>query len=121
MSNTNTEPEQDDNVDTLLVSTLSKHRKGLVLDACSHDLRQAIAASRNTGEASKVVITIKVKPMSEDQVNLDIQCNATLPKEKLPGGVYWTDDENNLVTSDPRQAELNLREVTRKPLRAAGE
>jgi len=49
----------------------------------------------------------------DDQVNITIQPTAKLPQQKLSGAVFWVDEGGKLVTSDPKQKELPIREVIR--------
>jgi hypothetical protein len=42
---------------------------------------------------------------------ITIQVSAKMPDEKLPGGIFWVADDGALLTSDPRQKELPIREV----------
>jgi hypothetical protein len=92
---------------------LRKHRRGVAANEASRRLQEAIQASRDTGAASEVTLKVKLRPGTDDQMQIDIQVANKLPKEKLPSGLFWVDDENRLHTSDPKQPELNLREVTK--------
>ncbi len=95
----------------LFQDMLAKHRRGFAANKASTKLREALMASRDTGAKSTVTITVTITPGTDDQMSLAIQATNKLPDEKLPGGTFWVDDDGNLMTSDPRQKELPLREV----------
>lgn len=95
-------------------SMLGKHRKGVAANEASRCLHEAIVATRDTQKASTVTLTVKLKCGTDNQMIVDIQCAAKLPKQQLPVGMFWLDDDNQLCTSDPNQKELGLREVERK-------
>jgi len=107
---TTTEPAATSN---LFEDMLRKHRRGVAANKASKGLQEAIQASRDTGATSEVTLKVKLRPGSDDQMAIDIQVTTKLPQEKLPSGLFWVDDENRLHTSDPKQPELNLREVAK--------
>jgi len=95
----------------LFADMMSKHRRGFALNKASTKLREALIASRDTGAKSTVTVTVNITPAEDDQMTISIQAVNKLPDEKLPGGTFWVDDDGNLMTSDPRQKELPIREV----------
>lgn len=121
MKDTNPTPATPSNQ---FVDMLTKHRRGFALDKASTKLRQALVASRDTGAKSVVTMTVTLTPGTDDQMSIGIQVSAKLPDEKLPSGMFWVDDDGNLRTNDPRQKELDLREVPKDsetPIREAKE
>lgn len=90
---------------------LNTHRKGLAGHECSTFLEQALAASVDTGAKSEVTVKVTIMPGPDNQVNIQIQPTAKLPQQKLAGSIFWVDENNKLVTRNPNQPELPIREV----------
>lgn len=99
---------------------LNTHRKGLAGHQCSTMLEEAIRAALDTGAKAEINIKVTILPGVEDQVNITIQPTAKLPQQKLPGAFFWV-DEGKLVTSDPKQKELPIREVIKVGAKAESE
>lgn len=92
---------------------LNTHRRGIAGHECSTILEQAIRAAIDTGAKAEVNVKVTLLPGMDDQVNITIQPTAKLPQQKLPGAIFWVDEGGKLVTSDPKQKELPIREVIR--------
>lgn len=95
----------------LFQDMLGKHRRGIAANKASVKLREAILASRDTGAKSTVTVTVTLIPGTDDQMKIEIQASNKLPDDKLPGGQFWVGEDGELLTSDPRQKELPIREV----------
>jgi len=115
---TNTKPKDEKAVDeqsNTLVDLLRTHRKGCAAALGSKYLDAVTAAVVERGGTGEITMTVKVKACSENELRVEIQVKPPkLPTEKLPEGVYFYDDtaeHPRLLKSDPRQAELPLREV----------
>ena len=104
------EDEAPSNAFTILLNT---HRRGIAGHECSTQLEAAIRAALDTGAKSEVNIKVTILPGMDDQVNITIQPTAKLPQQKLSGAIFWVDEGGKLVTSDPKQKELPIREVIR--------
>lgn len=100
--------EAPSNAFTVLLNT---HRRGIAGNECSTQLEAAIRAALDTGAKSEVNVKVTILPGMDDQVNITIQPTAKLPQQKLSGAVFWVDEGGKLVTSDPKQKELPIREV----------
>jgi hypothetical protein len=90
---------------------LNTHRRGIAGHECSTILEQAIRATIDTGAKAEMTVKVVLLPGMDDQVNITIQPTAKLPQQKLPGAIFWVDENGKLVTSDPKQKELPIREV----------
>lgn len=76
-----------------------------------HDL---IARVRDTGKGGTLTLTISVKPLKDDLNVLIVtdEIKLKLPEHDRKGSMFYADDDNNLVRSDPRQMTFDsLREV----------
>lgn len=102
--------EAPSNAFTTLINT---HRRGIAGAECSNQLEAAIRAAIDTGAKSEVNVKLTIIPTTDDQVNITIQPTAKLPQQKLTGAMFWVDEDGKLVTSDPKQKELPIREVIR--------
>lgn len=90
---------------------LNTHRKGIAGGECSTFLERALAAAVDTGAKSEVNVKVTIIPGADNQVAITIQPSAKLPQQKLAGSIFWLDEEGKLVTSNPNQRELPIREV----------
>lgn len=104
-------PETKEERSNLFEDLLRKHRRGIAANKASERLHEAIIASRETGGKSEVTLKVTLTPGTDDQMTVSIQVSAKLPDEKLPGGIFWVGEDGTLLTSDPRQKELPIREV----------
>ena len=88
-------------------------RRGQFLDDCADELQRVVAAVEETGKPAKLVIELSIKPASKSQgmVMLSDKISAKLPS--LPAGesVMFVTAENNLIANDPRQKDLELKDV----------
>lgn len=101
-------PAEPSNAFTSLLNT---HRRGIAGHECSTQLEAAIRAALDTGAKAEINVKVTILPGMDDQVNITIQPSAKLPQQKLSGAVFWVDESGKLVTSDPKQKELPIREV----------
>jgi hypothetical protein len=115
---TNDKTEEPSNAFSVLLNT---HRRGIAGHECSTFLENAIRASIDTGAKSEVNVKVTIIPGMDDQVNITIQPTAKLPQQKLAGAIFWVDENGKLVTSDPKQKELPIREVVRVGGPSSGE
>lgn len=88
-------------------------RRGQFLEDCADRLQEVVASVESTGKPAKLLIEINIKPASKSQgmVMLSDKITAKLPQ--LPAGesVMFVTNENNLVPNDPRQKDLELKDV----------
>ena len=111
---TNTTPlNQEEAPSNAFSSLLNTHRRGIAGHECSTMLDQAIRAALDTGAKAELTVKVTVLPGMDDQVNIGIQPTVKLPQQKLAGAIFWVDEAGKLVTSDPKQKELPIREVIR--------
>lgn len=100
---------------------LNTHRKGIAGHECSTFLERALAATIDTGAKSEVNIKVTITPGVDNQVAIQIQPSAKLPQQKLAGSIFWVDENNKLVTRNPNQPDLPIREVIAVGAREAKE
>lgn len=112
---------QDEAPSNAFSNLLNTHRKGLAGHECSTFLERALAAAVDTGAKSEVTVKVTIIPGADNQVNIQIQPTAKLPQQKLAGSIFWVDENNNLVTRNPNQPDLPLREVIAVGGKSGGE
>ena len=95
------------------VKFLQEHRNGSTNDEIGDALRDLVAAVTDEGKAGKLVITIGIKPMGKSD-GLEVSCDikATPPKPTPGVSIFFATPDNELQRNDPRQAAMELREIT---------
>jgi len=91
---------------------LREHRTGITHDTLSDALQELVAAVAQEGKAGYLTLKIGIKPRGKDDgldVSAEIACKP--PKETPGSSVFFVTPENNLVREDPRQRNMDLREV----------
>lgn len=100
-----------------ITDVLREYRRGRAVDLASQRLAELIMAVDETNKAGEIVIKIKVKPQkgggSEKTLHIDVK--SKIPEVDLPEAIFFSDGEGNLHRSDPAQAELTFRDVSKEP------
>lgn len=95
------------------IRLLQDHRAGATHEEISDAIRDVTAAVTDEQKAGTVTITIHIKPLGKgDGLAVGIECKAKPPKQTVGTSVFFADAENNLRREDPRQASMELREIT---------
>lgn len=97
-------------VDGGFLKAMQGYREGETLNELSSGLRAAVEAAQQTGKVSEVNLKVLITPHGA-AVMMTTQVKLKLPEEKAKPGVFFVDDECNLLRNDPRQNELTLRTV----------
>ena len=69
-------------------------------------LREVIAACRNHGGKGAVTIKVGVA-VKGDMASVTFNVKTSKPEPEAPGMIYFTTEDGNLATQDPRQLKLN--------------
>jgi hypothetical protein len=88
---------------------------GNTLEELSERLSQCVAASRDTGKASSLTLTLKIKPHRNGQYELTEKVAAKIPDPERGITLMFGTPDGNLVRDDPRQIQLDLRTVDDAP------
>ena len=71
---------------------------------------------QETGKAGDITLKIKVKPASRGtdaaRVTIADAITVNMPKPERGEDFFWVDEDNGLTRNHPRQANLELRDVT---------
>src|SRR3990167_5258125 len=91
------------------VGRLYDHR---FLDELASAVSEVSAAALATGEKGKVNVVIEVEARGREQmtVNTRTAIRVTLPKPKAKSAIFFM-GKDGLQASDPRQAEMQVRET----------
>lgn len=91
---------------------LREHRGGLTHEELSDALRDLVIAVAEEGKAGSLTFTVKIKPMGKGdglEISADIKSK---PPAKTPGvSIFFATPDGALVREDPRQKNLELREI----------
>lgn len=95
--------------------TLKTLRKGKTIVELDDAMGELAEKVKRTGRPGELILRIKVKPIGKgevDQVNIEDDVVMKLPKFERGVTMFFVDDDNSFVRTDPRQGELTgLREV----------
>ncbi len=103
---------EEEPINNAFETFLRKHRRGQAANEASASMQEAIQAACETGKKATLTLTVKIEPKGDDQVQMSVDVGTKLPKVPISPSMFWVED-GQLHTSDPRQPELPLRELTR--------
>ena len=95
------------------IKFLQEHRGGATHEEISDHIRDLVAAVTDERKGGKITITVEIKPIGKgDGLEVGVDVKATLPKVKPGVSIFFATHDNNLQRQDPRQSNLELREIT---------
>lgn len=95
-----------------ITDTLRHLNNGAFLDECSDTLAQTVKKVDETGKKAQIVITLDIsKATRGGAMKVVPTVVAKLPKEPASETLLFATVEGNLLTEDPHQRKLDLREV----------
>lgn len=104
--------------------TLKTLRKGKTVAELDDAMGELVEKVKRTGRPGELTLKIKVKPLGKgevDQVNIEDDVVMKLPKFERGVTMFFVDDDNSLVRTDPRQTDLpGLQKVEAGGERKAG-
>lgn len=105
-----------------ITDTLRLLDGGAFMDRCSEELAALVKAVETTGKTGKLTVTLDLKTVGNGAIQITPKVSAAVPEPKPDTTLLWSTVEGNLVTENPRQQKLDLREVNTAPaeLRSAG-
>jgi hypothetical protein len=91
---------------------LHEQRSGLLHDELSETLAELVTACVETGKKGTLTLKVDVKP-TKDGVTLLLtdDVKTTLPKHDAKPALFFYDEHGNLLRKDPRQMDLDLKEL----------
>src|SRR4051794_6827258 len=99
------------------LQTLQDHHYGYTAEECTEKLQQCLAESERTGKATKLTLTIDIKPVSKAQGRYDVLADVSvkLPPKAREAAIMFVGPDMNLQNNDPRQLEIAGLRVVDKP------
>lgn len=103
--------------------TLRHLMGGTFLDEAGEKLAELVAAVDSTGKGGKITMTIAVKKSTKAAMAVTADIKLSKPMEAPDATLMFATPEGNLLTEDPRQSKLELKQVpvaAPAPLKQAG-
>lgn len=103
------ETKDNSAVDGGFLRTLQTHQKGKVITDVSEAIRHVTEAVREHSKPGKVILTMTVYPATKGHESaLGFECDVVerIPRGEPYAGLFFADDQNNLVRDNPNQEPL---------------
>lgn len=85
---------------------------GVVHDELSNGLADLVAAVTDEGKSGTMTVTFSLKPMGKGNgIQVSSETKVKPPKQTAGVTVMFATPENSLQRQDPRQKEMELREI----------
>lgn len=96
-------------------TTIIGLRNGAVVAELGDRLRDVVRAVKESEKNGALTLTLKVSPAARgkggaDVVVIEADVKTKIPQPDLGKSMFFTDDEYNLLRSDPRQLNIQLEE-----------
>ncbi len=95
---------------------LQELRDGRTHAELTAQLAELLAKVTSTGKAGSIKLEIKIKPSTRgadvSKVTIMDSVSVTLPKPERGEDFYWVTDDNELSRNHPRQASLELLDIS---------
>ncbi len=83
---------------------------GALAEQLSIELGDLVTAVIDTGKAGSLTLVLKVQPDSEGSIKMGATVKTAVPKPSVGEAIFFAAANGALSRSDPRQADLLLRE-----------
>lgn len=106
-----------------ITDTLRYLQGGTFIDSASEQLAELVSAVDATGKSGKITLEISVKKMSKGACGVIGKIRLSKPAEAPDATLMFPSPEGNLLTEDPRQQKLELKQVpvaAPEPLKQTG-
>lgn len=102
-----------------ITDTLRSLRGGVLIDEASEALSELVNAVMDSGKPGKLTLELTLTKASRNSGALVIRDKVTVkrPAEDAFETILYATPEGSLVTQDPKQAQLELRQVEEAPAR----
>ena len=82
-----------------------------VLEHAGNELSKLVNAVVTTGKAGSLTLKIDIKQSTAGALAVKSNVSTKIPKGLPPESLLWPTPEGNLITEDPRQEKLDLKQV----------
>jgi hypothetical protein len=96
-------------IDGSFLRTLQTHQGGKTITDVSAAIRNVTAAVREHCKPGKVVLTLTIYPATksnEQALGFEADIVEKLPRGEAYAGLFFADDQNNLVRDNPHQQDI---------------
>ena len=96
-----------------IFDTLKEIRHGDLLNEASGKFNELIHAIKQTKKGGELIVKLKVEPLKGDTDKVLIRGVAIVkkPEPEVSADFFYTTDDSNVQTRNPRQQDLSLRDV----------
>ena len=96
----------------MFMDLIREHRRGLTHDDLTEKMREVLAGVSEEGKSGKLTVTFNFAPRAKGE-GIDVSCaiDAKPPKPEAASSIFYLTPNNDLQRMDPRQADMDLREV----------
>lgn len=90
------------------ITTLAALRKGGTISELSQELSRLVARIRETGKMGSVTLKLTLVPADAggEAITIDDEVTVKLPKLTRPKTTFFTDEDNSLQRSNPKQPDF---------------
>lgn len=91
-----------------ITDVLREYRNGRAVDLLTRDLAEVVRAVDATQKPGELTIKIKVEPDKGGGSGKEVTIKSTskVPKQDIPKGVFFSDEDGDLHRTDPAQREM---------------
>jgi hypothetical protein len=103
------EPKLEPPIDGAFLRTIQTHQGGKTITDLSAAIRDVTASVRQHSKPGKVILTMTIYPATkghESAVGFECDVVEKLPRGENFGGLFFADEQNNLVRDNPQQQQL---------------
>ena len=93
------------------IDTFRELEYGHLLDELTDAQNELIQAVQHTNKPGKITIELEYKPEGEGQLVIKSKMNKKLPQLPRGSSIFFVTPERNLTRLDPRQQQLELKQV----------
>ncbi|HXI90493.1 MAG TPA: hypothetical protein VNH18_29435 [Bryobacteraceae bacterium] len=96
------------------LEVVASHRSGDILPELDEKLTEVLQAVRSTGKQGAIALVLKVKPYSKGKIEtvlIEDEIKVKIPELDKGGSIFFATDDDELLLNDPRQQNLDLREI----------
>jgi hypothetical protein len=84
----------------------------MLMDEAADKLAELVNAVSSTGKPGQLTMTISLKPSTAGALAVRGEIKMKRPKRLPREALLWPTPEGNLLSDDPRQTKIDLREVS---------
>lgn len=100
--------------------TISNIYQGGLSDELDEKLSEVVKAAEITGKVGSITVQLKIKAKGNSgQIEISPVVKANIPEHERGTAIMFATPEGELQLQDPRQRDLELKEVEKKPLKFA--